>query len=71
MKWFNMGNFKKGYVPMEHDTILSSYQCPSIKVERENMKDVPYASAVGSIIYTRPDLAFDISMTSKYQQNSE
>lgn len=66
-----MGNSKKGYVPMEHDTILSSYQCPSIKVERENMKDVPYASAVGSINQAiscnRPDLACAMSMTNNCQ----
>ncbi|KAL7605188.1 secreted RxLR effector protein 161-like [Lactuca sativa] len=35
---------------MAHDTILSSYQFPSTKVELDKMKDVPYASAVGSII---------------------
>ncbi|GJV44890.1 hypothetical protein Tco_1429426 [Tanacetum coccineum] len=37
------------------------------------MKNVPYASAVGSIMYavrcTRPDVAFAQNMTSRFQQN--
>ncbi|KAJ9554351.1 hypothetical protein OSB04_018396 [Centaurea solstitialis] len=37
------------------------------------MKSVPYASAIGSIMYamlcTRPDVAYSVSVTSRYQQN--
>ncbi|KAK9048049.1 hypothetical protein SSX86_032988 [Deinandra increscens subsp. villosa] len=37
------------------------------------MKRVPYASAIGSIMYvmlcTRPDVSYALSMTSRYQQN--
>ena len=37
------------------------------------MKSIPYASAVGSIMYammcTRPDLSYALSMTSRYQAN--
>ncbi|GJY73892.1 hypothetical protein Tco_0478323 [Tanacetum coccineum] len=37
------------------------------------MKGVPYASAIGSIMYvvrcTRPDVAFSQNLTSRYQQN--
>ncbi|XP_068650737.1 secreted RxLR effector protein 161-like [Aristolochia californica] len=37
------------------------------------MKDIPYASAVGSLIYaqvcTRPDIAFAIGMLGRYQSN--
>ena len=37
------------------------------------MKSVPYASAVGSIMYaqvcTRPDLAFTTGMLGRYQSN--
>ena len=37
------------------------------------MKGIPYASAIGSIMYamlcTRPDVAYSISVTSRYQQN--
>ena len=37
------------------------------------MKRVPYASAVGSLMYamlcTRPDICLDIGMVSRYQSN--
>ncbi|VFQ72990.1 unnamed protein product [Cuscuta campestris] len=37
------------------------------------MRNVPYASAIGSIMYamvcTRPDVAFALSVTSRYQSN--
>ncbi|KAJ9557472.1 hypothetical protein OSB04_012086 [Centaurea solstitialis] len=39
----------------------------------DRMKSVPYASAIGSIMYamlcTRPDVAYSVSVTSRYQQN--
>ncbi|KAL7599130.1 hypothetical protein Lser_V15G22387 [Lactuca serriola] len=66
LKWFNTENSKRGFVPMAHGTILCSSQCPSTKAELDKMKDIPYASAVGSIMYamncTRPDIAYAMSM---------
>nr|GFB15324.1 retrotransposon protein, putative, Ty1-copia subclass [Tanacetum cinerariifolium] len=48
------------------------YQKASGKMKR--MQNVPYASAVGSIMYavrcTRPDVAFAQNITSRFQQNS-
>ncbi|RVW47187.1 Retrovirus-related Pol polyprotein from transposon TNT 1-94 [Vitis vinifera] len=39
-------------------------QCPKNDLEREQMKNIPYASAVGSLMYaqvcTRPDIAFAV-----------
>ncbi|KAK8715613.1 hypothetical protein V6N13_042943 [Hibiscus sabdariffa] len=47
--------------------------CPSTSQERERMSQIPYASAIGSIMYamicTRPDLSYALSMTSRYQAN--
>ncbi|KAK8680653.1 hypothetical protein V6N13_109593 [Hibiscus sabdariffa] len=47
--------------------------CPSTPQEREQMSQIPYASAIGSIMYamicTRPDLSYALSMTSRYQAN--
>ncbi|GKE41563.1 putative RNA-directed DNA polymerase [Tanacetum coccineum] len=44
-----------------------------IKIYRDRMSQVPYASAVGSIMYamtcTRPDVSFALSMVSQHQQN--
>lgn len=58
---------------MEHCTVLCSSQCTRTKVELLKKKDVPFASAVGSIMYaidcTRPDLDYDMSTKIKYQQN--
>jgi hypothetical protein len=52
---------------------LSSKQCPSSKTEREEMKKVPYASAVGSLMYamvcTRPDIAHAIGVVSRFLSN--
>nr|GEX93149.1 hypothetical protein [Tanacetum cinerariifolium] len=45
----------------------------STPVELKRMQNVPYASAVGSIMYavrcTRPDVAFAQNVTSRFQQN--
>ncbi|GJR52885.1 retrotransposon protein, putative, ty1-copia subclass [Tanacetum coccineum] len=47
--------------------------CASTPEEVAYMKKVPYASAVGSIMYavrcTRPDVAFAQNLVSRYQQN--
>ncbi|KAL0453769.1 UNVERIFIED_CONTAM: Retrovirus-related Pol polyprotein from transposon TNT 1-94 [Sesamum latifolium] len=41
-------------------------QCPRNDLEREQMKDIPYASAIGSLMYaqvcTRPDIAFAVGI---------
>ncbi|RVW72007.1 Retrovirus-related Pol polyprotein from transposon TNT 1-94 [Vitis vinifera] len=48
-------------------------QCPKNDLEREQMKNIPYASAVESLMYvqvcTRPDIAFAIGMLGRYQSN--
>ncbi|CAH1414926.1 unnamed protein product [Lactuca virosa] len=48
-------------------------QSPSTEDEIDEMSRLPYASAVGSIMYamtcTRPDVAFALSMVSRYQGN--
>ncbi|KAL0386504.1 UNVERIFIED_CONTAM: Retrovirus-related Pol polyprotein from transposon TNT 1-94 [Sesamum latifolium] len=42
-------------------------------LEWEQMKDIPYASAIGSLMYaqvcTRPDIAFAVGMLGRYQSN--
>ena len=48
-------------------------QCPKNDLEREQMKNVPYASAVKILmyaqVYTRPDIAFVVGMLGRYQSN--
>ena len=71
LKRFNMHEAKKGFLPMSHGISLSKTQCPSTTDERERMNAVPYASAIGSIMYamlcTRPDVSYALSVTSRYQ----
>lgn len=70
---FSMQNSKKGFLPFRHGIALSKEQCPRTPKEIENMKAVPYASAVGSLMYamlcTRPDICFAVGMVSRYQSN--
>jgi hypothetical protein len=53
--------------------ILSKAQCSATVKDRETMSNVPYASAIGSIMYamlcTRPDVSNALSLTSRYKSN--
>ncbi|KAK8544918.1 hypothetical protein V6N13_123226 [Hibiscus sabdariffa] len=73
LKRFSMEESKKGFLPMRHGISLSKQMCPSTPQERERMSQIPYASAIRSIMYamicTRPDLSYALSMTSRYQAN--
>ena len=57
---FKMDQSKKGFLLVLQGVKLSKTQCPTTAEGRENMKDVPYASAIGSIMYamlcTRPNV---------------
>ena len=48
-------------------------QCPKHDIEKEQTKNIPYASVVGSIMYaqvcTKPNIVFTISMLGRYQSN--
>ena len=70
---FKMDNAKKGFVPMQTGIHLSKAQSPVSKADRDRMSRVPYASAIGSIMYamicTRPDVSYALSMTSRFQSN--
>ena len=68
-----MENAKKGFLPISSGIPLSKTQSPLSKVDQDRMNRVPYASAVGSIMYamlcTRPDVSFALSMMSRFQSN--
>lgn len=68
-----MENSKRGNIPMLEKLDLSSKQGASTPDEVKQMQNVPYASAVGSIMYavrcTRPDVAFAQNIVSRFQQN--
>ena len=52
---------------------LNQTQCPTTAEDREKMKVIPYASAIGSIMYamvcTKPDVCLAISLAGRYQSN--
>ncbi|GJW92658.1 hypothetical protein Tco_0170211 [Tanacetum coccineum] len=68
-----MENSKRGSIPMQDNLRLSKSQGASTLAELKRMQNVPYASAMGSIMYvvrcTRPDVAFAQNITSRLQQN--
>ena len=61
------------FLPMSHGISLSKTQCPMTQDERDRMSKIPYASAIGSIMYamlcTRPDVSYALSTTSRYQSD--
>nr|ABA97342.2 retrotransposon protein, putative, Ty1-copia subclass [Oryza sativa Japonica Group] len=73
LKRFNMQDSKKGFLPMSHGINLGKNQCPQTTDERNKMSVIPYASAIGSIMYamlcTHPDVSYALSATSRYQSD--
>eukprot|EP00253_Pinus_taeda_P016873 PITA_16873 len=57
-------------VPIPIGVKLSAEKCPKTQEEEEDMSHVPYASAVGSLmyvmVYTRPDIAHAVGVLSKF-----
>ncbi|KAA0058244.1 gag/pol protein [Cucumis melo var. makuwa] len=53
---------------------LYKEQCPKTPQEVEDIRRIPYASTVGSLIYvmlcTRPDICYAVGIVSRYQSNS-
>ncbi|GJT12447.1 retrotransposon protein, putative, ty1-copia subclass [Tanacetum coccineum] len=73
LKRYKMDNSKRGHIPMQEILDLNKTQVASTPKEVKRMQYVPYALAVGSIMYavrcTRPDVAFAQNITSRFQQN--
>jgi hypothetical protein len=46
-----MQDSKKDFLPMSYDITLSKKQCPSEPNEQERMRAIPYALAIGYIMY--------------------
>ena len=70
---FSMQNFKKGLLPFRHGVHLSDDQRPKTSKEERMMRQIPYASVMGSLVYamlcTRLDICYSIGMISQYQLN--
>eukprot|EP00253_Pinus_taeda_P011251 PITA_11251 len=65
-----MQDSKPVKVPIPVGVRLSAEQCPKTQEEEEDMSRVPYASAVGSLMYamvcTRPDIAHAVGVLSRF-----
>ena len=66
-----MQDSKKGMLPFRHGIKLFEEQVPKNEHEKQFMSRVPYASAVGSLMYamlcTRPDICFAVDRVSRFQ----
>ena len=73
VKRFNMEGCKSVSTPLELGVQLDSSQQPVNDEEKREMMNIPYRSAIGSLMYlatcTRPDLAAAVSELSKFNQN--
>lgn len=72
---FAMRNVKPVTQPLANHFSLFTSQCPTSTSAKQSMKDVPYSSAIGLVMYTmmcsRPNIAHDISVLSKYMSNHD
>ena len=70
---FNMQDAKPVSTPLGVQFRLSKEQSPKTEEERTHMLKVPYASAIGSLMYamvcTRPDIAQAVGAVSRYMNN--
>lgn len=70
---FQMSDCNPAKTPLQPGTNLSKADMPTTDAEREEMKNVPYREALGSIMYlavaTRPDLAYAVQMLSRGASN--
>ncbi|KAH9679836.1 hypothetical protein KPL71_026295 [Citrus sinensis] len=73
LRHFNIQDCKSIFTPLPVNFKLSSSMCPSNEAERKDMSRVPYASAVGSLMFamicTRPDIAQAVGAVSRYMAN--
>ena len=68
-----MGDAKSVRTPLASHFRLSKDQSPKTEEEKDFMAKVPYASAIGSLMYamtcTRPDISQAVGVVSRYMSN--
>ena len=73
LKRFGMHHCKPGDTPMAKGDKFSLSQCPNKFFEIQEMQQIPYASAIGSLMYaqvcTHPDIAYIVGMLGRYLSN--
>ena len=70
---FQMKDCFPSLTPIVKGDRFSLDQCPKNDLEREQMRDIPYVSVVGSLMYAQVCTGFEISygvrVLSRYQSN--
>ncbi|KAH9687674.1 hypothetical protein KPL70_014852 [Citrus sinensis] len=70
LETFDMSKAKPVQLPLASHFRLSNLQCLQTEAEKQDMASVPYANAVGCLMYamvlTRPDIAHAVSVVSRY-----
>ena len=70
LEWFSMQNLKKWLLLFRHGVPLSDDQRSKTLEEVNMMRQVSYASTVGSLMYamlcTKPDICYSVGMDSRY-----
>ena len=70
LEWFSMQNSKKWLLPIRHGAPQSDDQRPKTLEEENMMRQIPYASTIGSLMYamlcTRPDICYSVGMVGRY-----
>ena len=70
---FSIENAKAVSTPLPGHLKLTKEMCPKTQEEEDNMSKVPYASAVGSLMYamvcTKPDIAHAMGVVSRYMSH--
>uniref|UniRef100_A0A2N9H4Y7 CCHC-type domain-containing protein n=1 Tax=Fagus sylvatica TaxID=28930 RepID=A0A2N9H4Y7_FAGSY len=73
LKRFHMQDCKPIDTPVGKGDSLSSEMCPKTQAKIESMARVPYANAIGSLMYvmlcTHPDICFAVGLVSRFQSN--
>ena len=70
---FRMQNEKLVSTPLASYFKLRKDMCPQTREKIDYMSNIPYSSAVGSLMYamvcTRPDIAHEVGVVSRYMNN--
>ncbi|GKC77688.1 hypothetical protein Tco_1128462 [Tanacetum coccineum] len=71
LKRYRVDNSKRGYIPMRERLDLNKIQGASTPREVKRMQNVPYASAVGSIINPEAELRVDFYCDAEFETDRD
>ena len=70
---FGMLDSKAAKTPGDSRSKLTKDMCPQTEVEKNQMTEIPYREAVGSLMFlmvcSRPDISYEVSRVSKFNEN--